>query len=336
VSAAVRAAFYRRTGPAREVLGLGELPEPVAGPGEVLVRVRASGINPADTKRRAGWRGLAMDHPLIVPHGDGAGEIAAVGKGVDPARVGERVWLWNAQGGYGEPGRAFGTAAERVALPAAQAVRLPDAYGFAEGACLGVPAVTAHRAVTADGPVAGQTVLVVGAGGAVGHFAVQLAVADGARALAVVGSAARAAHALAAGAAVAIDRHREDVVARVLAATGGAGVDRVIEVDFGANHAQGLAVLKTNGAIASYSSTSCPEPVLPYYAFATKGARVLFVQGFNLPADARRAAQSAIAALASAGRLTAAVGRVLPLAAIAEAHELVEQGAVIGNVVLEV
>ena len=330
----MRAAFYRRTGPAAEVLEVGDRTEPGAGPGEVLVRVRASGINPADVKRRAGWRGMAMDHPLVIPHCDGAGEIVAVGDGVDARRIGERVWLWNAQGGYGTAGRAFGTAAQLVALPEAQAVALPEPLTFAEGACLGVPAMTAHRSVFADGPVDGQTILVQGAGGAVAHFAVQFAELGGARVIGTAGSPERAAHAKAAGAEVVIDRHAEDVAARVLELTDGAGVDRVVEVDFGANLATDIAVLKPNGVIASYSSTSEPTPVLPYYDLAFKGANVRFVQGVNLPPEARREGIAAIAEHAARGRLTVAVGATRDLDAIAEAHELVESGNVVGNVVV--
>lgn len=329
----MRAAFYTRTGPAAEVLEVGERPDPVAGEGEVLVRVRASGINPADVKRRAGWRGMAMEHPLVIPHTDGAGEVVAVGPGVDPARIGERVWLWNAQGGYGEAGRAFGTAAELIAIAAAQAVPLPDKLDFAAGACLGVPAMTAYRAVHADGPVDGQTILVNGASGAVGHMAVQIAAAGGARVIGTAGSSEGAAHARTAGASDVIDRHREDVAARVMELTGGRGVDRVIEVDFGANHLADVAVLKVNGTIAAYSSTSAPEPVLPYYAFANKGANLRFVQGFAIPAEERHAGHKRLAELAAAGKLAVAVAATYPLAEIAAAHERVEKGS-IGNVVV--
>lgn len=331
----MRAAFYRRTGPAAKVLKIGDLPDPLPGPGEVLVRVRASGINPADVKRRGGWLGAAMDHPLVVPHCDGAGEIIGTGSEVDPARVSERVWLWNAQGGYGEAGRAFGTAAELIALPASQAVRLPAGLDFAAGACLGVPAMTAHRAIHADGPVVGATILIVGAGGAVGHFAVQFAATGGARTIAVVGSDARADHARAAGAAFIINRRRETVADRVRAITGGEGVDRIVEVDFGANLTTDISVLKVNGVIAAYSSSSVPEPVLPYYAFASRGATLRFIQGFNLSEDARAAGQAAITDLTADGRLSAAVGRALPLDRIAEAHALVEAGETVGNVVLD-
>lgn len=327
----MRAAVYRRTGPAAEVLELTTLPDPEPGPGEVLVAVHASGINPADVKRRAGWGGMTMGHPLIVPHCDGAGVVAAVGAGVDPARIGQRVWLFNAQGGYGTLGRAQGTAAERIAIDAAQAVPLPEALGMAEGACLGVPAMTAHRCVFADGPVAGLTVLVQGGAGAVGHLAVQMARLGGARVIATVGGPAGAAHARAAGADALIDRRAEDVTARVLDLTGGAGVDRIVEVDFAANLATDAAVIAPNGWIASYSCSSNPQPVLPYYAFASKGANLRFVQGFNLPPEARAAAIDFVAA--HAGQLQVAIGARFKLDRIAQAHERVEQGG-IGNTVV--
>lgn len=331
----MRAAFYSRTGPARNVLELGEQPTPQPAAGEVLVRVRASGINPADVKRRAGWRGLKIDHPLVIPHTDGAGEIVDVGPSVDRARIGQRVWLWNAQGGYGTAGRAFGTAAEYIAISSNQASPLDDTLTFEDGACLGVPAMTAYRAVYADGSVDGQTILVNGAAGAVGHFAVQLGAAGGATVFGTVSNDAAAVHARAAGATAIIDRKREDVAARVLELTGGQGVDRVIEVDFGANHAADVAMLKVNGTIASYSSSSNPEPVFPYYAFANKGATLRVIQGFCIPDEARQAGEEYLGQLAAEGRLSVAIAAIYPLSDIASAHEHVERGS-LGNVVLTV
>ncbi|MBP1842702.1 NADPH2:quinone reductase [Rhizobium petrolearium] len=327
------AAFYTRTGPAAEVLSVGEMAAPVAGPGDVLVRVHASGINPADVKRRGGWRGTGMDHPLVIPHTDGAGQIIAVGEGVDPARIGERVWMWNAQGGYGEAGRAFGTAAEFIAIASHQAVRLADSLTYADGANLGVPAMTAHRAVFADRPVAGKTIFVNGAAGAVGHFAVQMAVAGGARVIGTVSNPEAAAHVMDAGAFATIDRKTEDVSARVLELTEGQGVDRVVEVDFGANLELDAAVLKRNGTVAAYSSSSNPTPVLPYYAFASKGANLRFIQGFLIPEDQRLAGEKMIAELADTGRLRIAIGATFPLQDIVKAHERVERGS-LGNVVV--
>jgi NADPH2:quinone reductase len=330
------AATYTRTGPAAEVLSVGQQPDPVAGTGEVLVRVRASGINPADVKRRAGWNGTRMEQPLVIPHTDGAGEIVEVGAGVDRARIGERVWLWNAQGGYGTAGRAFGTAAELIAIDAGQAVRLPDELDFAAGACLGVPAMTAFRAVHADGPVNGQTILVNGAAGAVGHCAVQIAVAGGARVIGTVSNEAAAAHVMAGGAFATVDRKREDVAERVLHLTDGQGVDRVIEVDFASNMALDAAVLKANGTVASYSSSSNPQPVLPYYAFQSKGANLRFIQGFAIPSAARSEGEALLAKLAAAGKLSIAVAKTYPLAGIAQAHLDVERGGNLGNIVVTV
>jgi NADPH2:quinone reductase len=177
----MRAAWYEQQGPAEEVLIIGDMLDPEPGPGEVRIRVRASGVNPGDIKKREGWLGLPISAARIIPHSDGAGTIDAVGTGVDTSRIGARVWCWGAQSG-----RPFGTAAERVVVPAHQSVRLPESVTFAEGACLGIPGITAHRAVFAEGSVAGRTVLVAGAAGAVGAMAAQLAAWGGAQVLATV------------------------------------------------------------------------------------------------------------------------------------------------------
>lgn len=330
----MRCAVYSRTGPPWDVLKIVEHPDPVAEPGQVLVRVAASGVNPADVKRRAGWNGARMQHPRIIPHCDGAGEIVAVGAGVDAGRIGQRVWMWNAQGGYGAAGRAFGTAAELIALPVRQVVSLPDALTFEAGACLGVPAMTAHRAVFADGSVAGLTVFVSGAAGAVGHFAVQLAKAGGAKVIGTVSNAAAAEHARTAGIDDVVNRAEEDVATRVLDLTAGAGVDRIVEVDFGANHELDLAILKTNGTIASYSSSSDPMPPFPYYAFADKGANLRVIQGFAIPDTERGKGEAMVNELASHGQLHVAIARTFELDEIADAHLAVEAGGNLGNVVV--
>jgi NADPH2:quinone reductase len=328
----MRAAYYERTGPARDVLVIGEVETPEPGPGDVRVRVHASGVNPSDTKRRAGWIGLEMPHRRIIPHSDGAGVIDRVGAGVDASRVGERVWLWNAQGSR----RPFGTAAEYVTLPASLAAPLPDGIELAIGAGLGVPGCTAHYAVFADGPVGGQTILVQGGAGAVGHLAVQLATLGGARVIATVSSADKASAALAAGATTAVDYVHEHVVDRVLELTGGRGVDRIVEVDLAANLKTDTALVAPNGTIASYSSTSDPEPPLAYYPLAFKNARIHFVQGYLLPPPARRAAIRDLNLWLAAGQLDVRIGARFGLDDTVAAHEALEGGAVSGKVIVDV
>lgn len=321
----MRAATYAATGAAAEVLRVGERPRPSIGPGEVLVRVHASGINPADVKRRAGWNGATMSHPLVIPHCDGAGVIAATGAGVDASQIGTRVWLWNAQGGYGEAGRAFGTAAEYVVLPAAQAVPLSDALTFDEGACLGVPALTAWFAVFGAGPVTGHTVMIHGAAGAVGLAATQMACASGARVIAV--TSVRGMPLLPVyDALTVLDRHADDVPGRVAEITGGTGADLVVEIDLAANMATDLACLAPHGTIASYSCSSDPTPPLPYYAFADLGAQIRFIQGFRLSLAARARAQADIDRHAATGALRPHIAVRFPLDAIADAHARVEGG----------
>ncbi len=331
----MKAIWYEKTGPAADVLRFGRQDAPVPAAGEVRVRLAASGVNPSDTKRRAGWIGLSMPHPRIIPHSDGAGTIDAVGEGVegvDEARAGERVWVWNAQSG----GRPFGTAAEYAAVPAAQAVSLPDGASFADGAGLGVPGCTAHYAVYGDGPVGGKRILVQGGAGAVGHLAVQLATLGGAEVIATVSSAAKAEVALGGGARHAIDYRREDVADRVLDVTDGEGVDRIIEVDLAANLETDVAVLRENGAIASYSSTSGPELSLAYYPLAFKDLRIHFVQGYLLPPAARRAAVRDLTTWLAAGQLEVRVAATFPLAETASAHEAVESGRADGKILVEV
>jgi NADPH:quinone reductase-like Zn-dependent oxidoreductase len=320
----MRAIVWRRTGPPAEVLELVELARPEPGPGQVLVRIAASGINPHDTKARAGWRGVrgwhAAEGPGHIPHGDGAGVIEAVGEGVPPGRVGERVWVFGARGGRG-------TCAEYCAVPAEQAVPLPAEATFAQGACLGVPCLTAHLALFSDGPIGGRTVLVHAGAGAVGQAAVRFAARAGARVIATASTPEKQARARAAGAAEVLDYRAPDAAERVLALTGGRGVDRIVEVDFGANQALDAAAIAPHGVIASYSSTREPAPVLDYYAFARKGATLRFVQAMLLDGAARRAAVAATRAAVAEGWMRLPVAAAFPLERAAEAHALAEAGA---------
>jgi NADPH2:quinone reductase len=241
----VFAAWYERTGPAAEVIKVGELGAPKPGSGEVLVRLYASGVNPADVKRRSGWRNVNDHFDRIIPHGDGASVIEAVGAGIPRSRVAERVWVHQMKD------QNSGTAAEYATVPSDQADPLPDHLSFAEGACLGVLAVTAYQAVMRDGPVTGQTLLVAGGAGAVAHYAIQFAKLSDAKVITTVSSEEKATHAKTAGADHLINYKTEDVVARVLDLTDGAGVDRIVEVDFGANLPIDVPLIKPSGVIAS-------------------------------------------------------------------------------------
>jgi NADPH:quinone reductase-like Zn-dependent oxidoreductase len=325
----MRAVWYERNGPASEVLEQGEMETPRPGHGEVRVRLRTSGINPSDVKTRAGTvRKIAF--PRIVPHSDGAGEIESVGEGVERARVGERVWMWNAAWK-----RPFGTAAEYVVLPAAQAVRLPEGVGFGAGACLGIPAMTAWRAVTIDGAVAGQTILVAGGAGGVGHYAIQFAKAAGARVLTTVSSPAKAELARAAGADETIDYRREDVGARVKAATQGRGADRIIELDLAANAGLIPEVLRPGGKVIVYG-TGAAEAKIPAGFCLQNAIGLQFFLVYELDAAARAAAIAGITTALEAGTLRHNIARTLPLESCVEGHEAVESGKVAGNVVLEI
>ena len=253
----MRAAYYESNGAAREVLRVGETAAQEPGPGEVRVRLLASGVNPSDVKSRAGLtRKIAF--PRVIPHSDGAGEIDRVGEGVSPARVGERVWVWN-----GQWRRAFGTAAETITLPTEQAVPLPANVSMEAGACLGIPAYTGYQAVVLAGAVQGSTVLVAAGAGAVGHYAVQFAKHRGATVIATVSSPAKADIARQAGADHVIDYRRESVGERTMALTGMRGVDAVIEVDLAANAELLPQVLAPNGVAAIYGS-GAPEVAIPF------------------------------------------------------------------------
>jgi len=327
----MRAAWYEKNGPAREVINVGELPDPEPGPGEVRVRVHASGVNPSDVKRRTGNLGQAIRVPRIVPHSDGAGVIDATGDGVPQTRVGERVWLYNAQWQ-----RAYGTCAEFCCVPQALARRLPDAIDFAAGANMGIPAMTAHRAVFSRGNVRGKTVLVTGGAGAVGHYAVQIAKWGGARVIATASSEQKAELARGAGADEVIDYRREDVAARVMEFTDGAGVDHIVEVDFGANLQASVKMLRPNGAIAAYASTREPEPVLPYYPMMTRGFGIDLVFVYILPPEARAKALADLDAMLGSGFLQHNIGARFTLDQTAAAHEAQEAATVVGNIVIDV
>ncbi len=323
----MRAAWYERTGRACDVLVVGTLPDPEPGPGEVRVRIVASGVNPSDWKARSGIR--PMIGPKVVPHSDGAGFVERVGPGVPESRLGERVWIWN-----GQWKRAFGTAAEFIVVPERQAVPLPEGVGFEEGACFGIPALTAHRAVTVDGDPEGRTVLVTGGAGAVGHYAIRISKLLGAaKVIATVSSPEKAAHASAAGADVTIDYRNEPVVERVLAETGGLGVDRVVEVDAAGNAEILPRIIRRDGICAIYGS-SRPEAAFAFVPMIMSGVALRFFIVYELPDEARLRGIRDVTRWASRGSLAHTIAARFPLDRIAEAHEAVESGRLIGNAVV--
>ena len=327
----MKAAWYERVGAARDVLIVGEIPEPHPAAGEVRVRVEWSGVNPSDVKSRAGLRSAVMPFPRVIPHSDGMGVVDEVGQGVPDARVGERVWLWNAAWG-----RAHGTACEYLCVPQEQAVPLAENASGEAGACLGIPALTALHAVLMDGGVAGKTVLVAAGAGAVGHYAVQFASRLGAaRVIATVSTQAKAELARAAGADDVVFYKSEALAPRVAALTDGAGVDRIVEMDLAANAEADLAMLGTGGECVVYGSSASPMQ-LPFFPLIAKNIALKFFIVYHLAPGDRARAVATLARFLRRDALQHNVAVRLPLEDIARAHEIVERGEAAGNVVLRV
>jgi NADPH2:quinone reductase len=329
----MKAVYYERKGPAPKVLVVGDVPEPQPGPGEVRVKIRFSGINPTDTKLRAGWDGnMEMPFPRVIPHQDGAGVIDKAGAGVPQVRVGERVWIYEAQ-----RGRPFGSAAEYLVIPAENAVKLPEGVSFETGACLGIAGMTAHRCLFQDGGIQGQTVLVAGGGGAVGHAAIQLAKWGGARVAATVSRPEQEKIAREAGADLVVNRKTDDAAAKIKAFTQGQGLDRVVEVAFEANLELNRAVLKANGVISTYSSGPPDSaPRIPFTAIMRQGISVHFILVYVMPREAHRLAARELNAALEAGRYRPHVAGIFKLDETAKAHESQESGGTVGKLLVGV
>lgn len=328
----MRAAWYEKKGPAADVLKNGDVPDPTPGPGDVLIRLHASGVNPADVKLRAGVSNYGFDHPRVIPNSDGAGVVEAVGEGVQPSWLGRRVWLVNGQ----RLGRAFGTAAELIALPVKFVTELADHVSFAEGATLGIPAMTAYHGVFGLGDVKGKTVMATGGAGAVGNYAIALADWGGARVLATVSGPEKAARAEAAGAAATINYREEDVAARVLELTDGKGVDHVVSVDFGADLKWAPDAIRANGSMTAYASDGDRTPTLPYHAL---GRRNIVIAPFilnALPGEVLDRTRWGVDAWTrERPKAARPVAQTFALNEIIAAHETVEGGQKFGTVVVE-
>jgi NADPH:quinone reductase len=315
----MKAALYRTKGRAADVLRVEERPVPDPAPGEVLVRVRWSGVNPSDVKSRAGLSSPAMDWPEVVPHSDGAGEIVAVGAGVPGARVGRAVWLWN-----GQWQRAHGTAAEYVALPSAQAVDLPGGVDERIGAAVGIPLMTAWHAVASLGSLIGRTVLVPGAAGAVGAYVTQLAARGGARVIAVVSNDTKAALARRLGAHDTIDYKREGLVERVRTLTADEGADAIVDLD-AASHAPHYAALLRFGGQAVIYGSNAATFTLPFRPSIVGLLHLYCFIVYRLPPPCL--SETIAGCNAWMATLQHPALAVYPLDEIAAAHERVERGA---------
>lgn len=328
----MNAIWYEQPGSAAEVLNYGEMELPAPGTGEVRVRVHVSGVNPSDTKFRSGWMGLKQPYPKTIPHNDGAGVIDAVGEGVASGRMGERVWIYEAQ-----RGSAFGTAADYVVVPAHKAVTMPENLEFSAGASLGVPAMTAHFCVFSDGPMAEKTVLVHGGAGAVGAYAIQLAKWGGAKTvLATVSSDKKAAIAQQMGADHVINYRQEDVVARVRELVGKRGCDRIVDVALAANIHVNAKLVARNGVIATYESGSAPTVEIPFYELLYKNAALRTVLVYAMSDEAHTAAAQDINQAITDGALQHLIAARYPLSETAAAHDALDSGKLIGKVVIDV
>lgn len=328
----MNAAWYEKQGSASDVLVVGQMPDPEPGHDEVRIRVAASGVNLGDVKKRQDAFSVGMPYPRVIPHSDGAGTIDRVGEGVSASRIGEHVWCYGAQ-----TYRPFGTAAEYVVVPSAQALPLSDGVSFEQGACLGIPGITAHRAISVAGLIAGRQLLVQGGAGAVGSCAIALARLAGARVLATVRSESGAAAATQAGAHEVVRTDglsSEDVVDR-LRALAPDGVDHIVEVAFDANIAVDVQVMAPGGSLAAFA-TADPSPRVPFWPMAFKNIRLYLLGSDDFPAEAKAAAAQALNAALAAGWAGSEISACFPLNAIALAHEFLETRRGSGRVVVTI
>lgn len=322
----MKAAWYEKQGLARDVLVVGEMPDPVPASGEVRIRLSASGVNPGDVKKRQNAFGYGMPYPRVIPHSDGAGSVDQLGGGVPSEWLGRSVWCYGAQS-Y----RPFGTAAEYVVVPVEQIAPLPKKVSMEQGACLGIPGITAHRAVHVAGEVRARTVMVQGAAGAVGLCAVALAHHAGARVIGIVRSASDQPIAAKAGAHEVV-LNDQDLISRVRERVP-EGIDHIVEVAFGANIDTDVELLKQGGSIASYA-TDTPTPTIPFWQMVFKNIRVFFLGSDDFPREAKIQAARDLNAALEAGWSGFEIGERIPLADIAHAHELVEHPVHHGRVVV--
>ena len=326
----MKAVWYTKTGNASDVLQIGELDDPLPNVGEVLVKIKTSGLNPSDVKIRAGARG-ELQFPRVIPHSDGGGEIVDVGEGVDKNRIGERVWIWN-----GAFGRADGTCAELISLPEFQAVKINNEVSYESAACMGIPASTAYYGVLANGSVKGKTVLISGGAGAVGFYGIQIAKLSGANVITTISSDEKAEIANIAGADKVINYKNENILEEIMEYTKNDGVDRIFEVEFGGNLPINEKIIKPNGVIAAYGSMAEMEPKLPFYNLMFKGIKIDTFLIYSIEKKFREEILNRLSELLNQNSLKHMISQTYSIDDIVNAHVAMESGSVIGNIVIEI
>ncbi len=327
----MQAVWYNKFGPAKDVLEIGDYQTPQPERGDVKVRVYASGVNPSDTKKRLGANPALLNDGSVIPNSDGSGEIVALGDGIENRDIGERVWIYNAQFG-----RQEGTSAQYVCVPSNQAVWMPDNASYETGAMMGIPAMTAHRCVCADGPVNGQTLLITGGAGRVGYYAIQWAKYFGATVIATGSSDKSVEHCKRAGADLVVGHPSETVVNEILDFTSGRKVDRIVDGDFGVNLPSVLDVLKTGGVIATYSSMTNMTPAIPFVRMMFMDTTIRMVLVYAMPDDAKQQAIEDITNVLAGGSFDHRVAETFPLKQSVKAHDEVERGDNYGSIIITI
>jgi len=327
----MQAVWYNKFGSAENVLEVGEYQTPEPAQGEVKVRIHASGVNPSDTKKRLGANPALLNNGPVIPNSDGSGEIVALGEGVNNRNIGERVWIYNAQFG-----RQEGTSAQYVCFPSNQAVWMPDNASYEIGAMMGIPAMTAHRCVCADGSVDGQILLVTGGAGRVGYYATQWAKYFGATVIATGSSSKSVEHCKQAGADFVVGHPSNKTAAEILEFTSGRKVDRIVDGDFGVNLPSVLDVLKTNGVIATYSSMTNMNPVIPFVRMMFMDITIRMVLVYAMPGEAKQQAIEDITDMLTGGNFDHRVAATFPLEQSAKAHNEIERGDNYGSVIITI
>ena len=326
----MKAVWYEKLGDAKDVLQIGQIDDPSPDSNEVLISVKTSGVNPSDVKTRAGARG-ELQFSRVIPHSDGAGIIIDVGKNVNPNRVGEKVWIWNAA--FGRPN---GTCAELIALPEDQAVAMNDNVSFEAGACLGIPASTAYYGIFANGSIENKTLMITGGAGAVGFYGIQLAKWAGANVISTVSSEKKAKIAKDAGADLILNYKEDDIVNSVLDYTKGDGVDRVLEVEFGGNILINQNIVKPNGTIAAYASATVMEPTLPFYNLMFKGIKINTFLIYSISKEERKTVIGGISKALNENAIKHIIASTHSIESVVDAHYAVESNKNIGNVIINI